>query len=245
MTRIAVIGTGSYLPDRMVSNDEVGSRAGVDSEWIIRKTEIRERRWARPDQATSDLATHAARAALESAGIGAHELTAIVVATSTPDHPQPPTAAFLQHNLSADDASAFDLNAACSGFVFALSTVDAAIARAGGGYGLVVGADVYSRILDPADHRTAILFGDGAGAVVVGPAESGGIERSALHTFGELSSLIRVPAGGSRQPYPTAWARITSPWTAAVSANSSRAGCRCWSNSSCTTPTSRPTRSRT
>lgn len=201
MKRFAVIGTGAYLPDRTVSNREVGSAAGVDNDWIVSKTGIHERRWARPDQATSDLATHAAVAALESAGIAADELTAIVVATSTPDHPQPPTAAFVQHNLCARGAWAFDMNAVCSGFVFALSTMEAAIARAGGGYGLVVGADVYSRILDPTDRRTVILFGDGAGAVVVGEAESGVIRRSDLHTFGELTSLIRVPAGGSRQPY--------------------------------------------
>ncbi|MFI1916244.1 3-oxoacyl-ACP synthase III family protein [Nocardia sp. NPDC020380] len=200
MTRIAVLGTGSYVPERRVSNQEVAAGAGVDSEWIIRKTEIRERRWAHSGQATSDLATEAAAAALESAGIGAHELRTIVVATSTPDQPQPPTAAFVQHNLSAHDASAFDVNAVCSGFVFALSTVEAALARAGGGYGLVVGADVYSRILDPADRRTVVLFGDGAGAVVLGPAARGGIERSDLHTFGEFTSMIQVPGGGSRRP---------------------------------------------
>ncbi|QIS05520.1 beta-ketoacyl-ACP synthase 3 [Nocardia brasiliensis] len=204
MNNIAVLGTGSYLPQRIVSNDEVGSGAGVDSAWIIRKTAIRERRWALPDQASSDLATRAAAAALAAAGIGADEVSAIVVATSTPDHPQPPTAAFVQHSLGARGASAFDVNAVCSGFVFALSTVEAALARAGGGYGLVVGADVYSRILNPADRRTVVLFGDGAGAVVLGPSESGGLRRFGLHTFGEMTSLIQVPAGGSRRPYDPA-----------------------------------------
>ncbi|MGY2060934.1 3-oxoacyl-ACP synthase III family protein, partial [Nocardia gipuzkoensis] len=130
--------------------------------------------------------------------------TAIVVATSTPDHPQPPTAAFVQHNLSARHASAFDINAVCSGFVFALATLEAAVDRAGGGYGLVVGADIYSRILDRTDRRTTVLFGDGAGAVVLGHSGAGRILRSSLHTFGELTGLIRVQAGGSRQPYDPA-----------------------------------------
>ncbi|MGW4633876.1 3-oxoacyl-ACP synthase III family protein [Nocardia sp. NPDC004415] len=195
MNRIAVLGTGASVPDRVVTNQEAGAAAGVDDAWIRGKTAIRARRWAEPGLATSDLATRAGAAALAAAGIAATDLTTIVVATSTPDQQQPPTAAFVQHNLGAHHASAFDVNAVCSGFVFALSTVEAAVAR-DGGYGLVIGADIYSRILDPADRRTVILFGDGAGAVVVGPAAAGGIQRSALHTFGELTSMIGVPAGG-------------------------------------------------
>ena len=198
MTSVAILGTGAYLPDRVVPNEEAGAGAGVTDAWITRKTAISRRRWAAPDQATSDLATAAARSALESAGITPGQLSAVVVATSTPDRPQPPTAAYVQHNLGARDAAAFDINAVCTGFVFALASVEATIARSGG-YALVVGADVYSRILDPADRRTVVLFGDGAGAVVLGPASHGtGVRRCALHTFGELSSLIQVPAGGSR-----------------------------------------------
>jgi len=197
---VAILGTGSYLPDRVVSNDEAGAGANVDDAWIAGKTAIRERRWAAPEQATSDLATAAARAALESAGIAASELTAIVVATSTPDRPQPPTAAYVQRDLGAYRAAAFDVNAVCSGFVFALATVESMLARSGG-HALVIGADLYSRILNPADRRTVVLFGDGAGAVVLGPATPGrGIRSHALHTFGELADLIEVPAGGSRQP---------------------------------------------
>jgi len=200
MADVAILGTGSYLPDRVVSNDEVGAGANVDDAWIAGKTAIRERRWAAPDQATSDLATAAARAALESAGVAANELTAIVVATSTPDRPQPPTAAYVQRDLGAYRAAAFDVNAVCSGFVFALATVEAMLARSGG-HALVIGADLYSRILNPADRRTVVLFGDGAGAVVLGPATNGrGIRAHALHTFGELADLIEVPAGGSRRP---------------------------------------------
>lgn len=220
MTSVAILATGSCLPERAVSNDEAGAAAGVDDAWTTRKTAIRERRWAAPGQATSDLATVAARSALHAAGVTPDQLSAIVVATSTPDRPQPPTAAYVQQRLGAADAAAFDLNAVCSGFVFALATVEAMLARSGG-HALVIGADVYSRILDPADRRTVVLFGDGAGAVVLGPAtpvappgtsrsgHAAGQGRAAaharvrfcsLHTFGELSDLIKVPAGGSRLP---------------------------------------------
>lgn len=200
MAGVAILGTGAYVPDRVVPNDEAGASAGVDDAWIAGKTAIRERRWAAAEQATSDLATAAARAALESAGVSAGQLSAIVVATSTPDRPQPPTAVHVQRDLGAHGAAAFDLNAVCSGFVFALATAEAMLARSGG-HALVIGADLYSRILNPADRRTVVLFGDGAGAVVLGPATRGaGIRRVALHTFGELAELIQVPAGGSRQP---------------------------------------------
>lgn len=197
---VRIIGTGSYVPDRIVSNDEVGAPAGVDDAWITRKTAIRERRWAAPDQATSDLATAAARVAMQSAGISAEQLSVIAVATSTPDRPQPPTAAYVQRNLGASGTAAFDVNAVCSGTVFALSAVGSTLLRRGG-YALVIGADVYSRILNPADRRTVILFGDGAGAMVIGPTTRGPLVRHvALHSFGDLTDLIEVPAGGSRLP---------------------------------------------
>ncbi|MEU1328639.1 ketoacyl-ACP synthase III [Streptomyces sp. NPDC005865] len=196
---VAVLGTGAYVPDRIVSNDQVGAPAGVDGEWIVRKTAIRERRWAAPGQATSDLAVAAGRAALESAGITAGQLSLIVVATSTPDRPQPPTAVFVQQQLGAPGAAAFDVNAVCSGSVFALSVVEGMLAGRGG-HALVIGADVYSRILNPADRKTVVLFGDGAGAMVLGPGKGPRIRHVALHTFGELSDLIQVPAGGSRIP---------------------------------------------
>ncbi|WP_225840393.1 3-oxoacyl-ACP synthase III family protein [Streptomyces sp. NK08204] len=198
MTEFGILGTGAYVPDRVVSNDEVGAGAQVDDAWVIRKTAIRERRWAAPEQATSDLAAAAGRAALESAGITADQLSVIVVATSTPDRPQPPTAAYVQHLLGAVDAAAFDVNAVCSGEVFALTAVEGVLARRGG-HALVIGADVYSRILDPADRRTVVLFGDGAGAMVLGRGGSR-VRHIDVHTFGELSGLIEVPAGGSRMP---------------------------------------------
>ncbi|MET9258098.1 ketoacyl-ACP synthase III [Streptomyces sp. NPDC048182] len=197
---VRIVGTGAHVPDRVVSNDEVGRPAGVDDAWITRKTAIRERRWAAAHEATSDLATAAARAAMRAAGITAEQLSVIAVATSTPDRPQPPTAAYVQQNLGASGTAAFDVNAVCSGTVFALSAVGSVILRRGG-YALVIGADIYSRILDPADRRTVPLFGDGAGALVLAPATSGPVVRHvALHSFGRLSGLIQVPAGGSRQP---------------------------------------------
>ncbi|WP_405817711.1 ketoacyl-ACP synthase III [Streptomyces sp. NBC_00838] len=197
---IHVLGTGAYVPERIVSNDEVGAPAGVDDDWITRKTAIRQRRWAAEGQATSDLATAAGRAALEAAGISPEQLTVIAVATSTPDQLQPPTAAYVQHHLGAAGTAAFDVNAVCSGTVFALSSVAGTLVHRGG-YALIIGADVYSRILDPADRRTVVLFGDGAGAMVLGPTGKGPVvRRVALHTFGDLTGLIGVPAGGSRRP---------------------------------------------
>ncbi|MGW8328563.1 3-oxoacyl-ACP synthase III family protein [Streptomyces sp. NPDC055897] len=203
---IAILGTGSCVPDRVMSNAEVGAPAGVDDAWIVRKTGIRERRWAAPGQATSDLATGAARKALEAAGITADQLSAVIVGTSTPDHQQPATAAFVHQNLggSRTAISVFDVNAVCAGFMSALEAAHALVARTGG-YALAIGADTYSRILNPADRRSVILFGDGAGAVVVGPADSGGgIRTSAFHINSGLTGLIRVPAGGSRHPYDPA-----------------------------------------
>ncbi|MFD4001306.1 3-oxoacyl-ACP synthase III family protein [Streptomyces rubiginosohelvolus] len=201
MTDVRILGTGAYVPERIVSNDEVARPAGVDDAWITGKTGIRERRWAADGQATSDLAIAAGRDALRSAGITAAELSVIVVATSTPDRPQPPTAAYVQQELGAGDAAAFDVNAVCSGMVFALAAAEGVLTRSGG-HALVIGADLYSRILNPADRRTVILFGDGAGAVVLGPSASHGprIRHLALHSFGDLSGLIEVPAGGSRMP---------------------------------------------
>ncbi len=222
---VRILGTGAYVPERIVSNDEAGAPAGVDDAWITRKTAIRERRWAAPGQATSDLATAAARAAMQAAGITAEQLSVIAVATSTPDHPQPPTAAYVQHNLGASGTAAFDVNAVCSGTVFALSAVGSVILLRRGGHALVIGADVYSRILDPADRRTVVLFGDGAGAMVLGPGERGHTVRHvALHTFGELTGLIQVPAGGSRRPStrpPWTPDCTTSRWRAAPCAASS------------------------
>jgi 3-oxoacyl-[acyl-carrier-protein] synthase-3 len=203
---VAILSTGACVPDRVVSNAEVGAPAGVDDAWITRKTAIRERRWVEPGQATSDLAAGAARQALESAGLSPDDLGAIIVATSTPDQLQPATAAFVHRNLggSGTGVAAFDVNAVCAGFVYALDVAHSLVARTGG-YALAIGADVYSRILNPRDARSVVLFGDGAGAAVVGPANCGrGIRASAFHFYSELTELIRVRGGGSRRPYDPA-----------------------------------------
>ncbi|MFE4371008.1 3-oxoacyl-ACP synthase III family protein [Streptomyces sp. NPDC056835] len=196
-----VLGTGSYVPGRVVSNKDMTALAGVSEEAILRKTAIRERRWAKPEEATSDLAVAAARAALEQAGISAAELGLIIVATSTPDSPQPATACVVADELGAGHGTAaFDVNSVCSGFTFALSIAERMLAGASADYALVIGADVYSRILSPADRRTIVLFGDGAGAVVLGPGGRQRLISSRLASFSSERELIGVPGGGSRMP---------------------------------------------
>ncbi|MFB0630182.1 3-oxoacyl-ACP synthase III family protein [Streptomyces sp. AB3(2024)] len=202
MTRIGIVSTGSYLPDTVVGNEEIARGAGVSDEWIVRKTGIRERRRADDRDATSDLAARAALAALEQAGVEPQDVAYIVLATSTPDHPQPATASIVQHLIGAVNAAAFDINAVCSGFVYA-TTVAERLLRAAeeGRYALVIGADIYSRILDYSDSKTAILFGDGAGAVLLGAVPEGrGITETSLLSRGDQYRLISVPAGGSRMP---------------------------------------------
>ncbi|MEV0439401.1 ketoacyl-ACP synthase III [Streptomyces spectabilis] len=197
---IGILGTGSCLPGNVVTNDEVGARAGVTDEWITRKTAIRERRWAKPDEATSDLAATAARRALTDAGVRADDVGLVVVATSTPDSPQPPTATAVATEIGVPSGTpAFDVNAVCSGFVFALTAAERMI-RGTGRHAVVIGADIYSRTLDPTDRRTVVLFGDGAGAVVIGPTAGRGVLATRLATFPEERELIRVPAGGSVIP---------------------------------------------
>ncbi len=199
---IGILGTGRCLPSIRVSNDEIAARAGVTSEWIEQKTGIRQRRRAAAHEATSDLAAAAAGRALAQAGRRAEQVSHIVVATSTPDHPQPATASIVQHLIGATGAAAFDVNSACSGFVFALTIAERLLhGDPGDGCALVIGADIYSRILDYTDRRTAVLFGDGAGAAVLGPVPEGqGIVATSLLTRGDQHELITVPAGGSRRP---------------------------------------------
>ncbi|WP_245597203.1 3-oxoacyl-ACP synthase III family protein [Jiangella gansuensis] len=198
---VGVLGTGSYVPAREVRNAEIARLAGVTAEWIERKTRIRSRRYAAEDEATSDLAARAARSALTDAELGADQIDYLVVATSTPDSPQPPTAALVQHAVGADRAACFDINVVCSGFVYAMAVAQGMLAGRPHQRALVVAADVYSRILNPADRTTAVLFGDGAGAAVLGAVPEGsGILEFGLYTRGDVHELIRVPAGGSRLP---------------------------------------------
>jgi acetoacetyl-CoA synthase len=198
---IGILGTGSYLPEQEVTNAEVADRVGVTAEWIERKTQIESRRYAAPDEATSDLATKAARKALEQAGITAEEIDYIILSTSTGDFPQPPTSCLVQHALGATRAACFDLNAVCSGFIYGLALARSLITTSPGAKILLVGADLYSRFLDFSDRRTAVILGDGAGAVVVAaqPAPYGiiGVD---LATYGNAHNLIWIDSGGSRNP---------------------------------------------
>lgn len=198
-----IIGTGSYLPGRVLTSAELGDQLGVGAQWIVDKTGISERRVAEAHEATSDLATHAARRALDAAQVAPSDVDLIVLATSTPDEQMPATACHVQANLGAGRAAAFDVDAVCSGFVYAfavahaLLTCDAARSTA-----VVIGADTYSRILDYSDRRTAVLFGDGAGAVVLRKSlgTGGGVLATALSSDGTMADLVRIPAGGSRTP---------------------------------------------
>jgi acetoacetyl-CoA synthase len=201
-----VLGTGSYVPDRILTSGELARRLDIDEEWIVDKTRIRERRVAAPDEATSDLATVAARRALDASGVPAAELDLIVLATSTPDQPMPATACQVQANLGAYRAAAFDVDSVCSGFVYAFAVAHALLAGHGWArYALVIGADTYSRVLDYTDRRTAVLFGDGAGAMVLGPRRSpaSGVLATALGSDGTTADFVRIPAGGSRTPTTT------------------------------------------
>lgn len=188
-----IIGTGSALPERIVSNDELAARVETSDEWITTRTGIRQRHIAAADETTSDLALRASRQALEMAGVGAGELDLIIVATSTPDMVFPSTACILQDKLGAKGGAAFDVQAVCSGFVYALGIADAMMRAGSAKNALVVGAEVFSRILDWKDRGTCVLFGDGAGAVVLGRDAKRGILSAHLHADGSHRDILCVP----------------------------------------------------
>lgn len=201
MLRGRIKGIGSCLPEKVLTNADLEQMVDTDNEWIVTRTGIRERRIAAEGEATSDLAFKAAGEALVNAGVAPEDLDLIIVATTTPDFPFPSTAAVLQGRLGARRAAAFDLQAVCTGFVYALSTADQFIKSGMYRKVLVVGAEVLSRIIDWKDRTTCILFGDGAGAVVL-EAEKGenGILSAHLHADGNQYDLLYVPGGGSRVP---------------------------------------------
>ncbi len=193
-------GTGSFVPARVLTNVDLERMVETSDAWIVERTGIRERRIAASGESCSDLAVKAAERALEAAGVAAADLDLILVATCTGDAPLPATACVLQHRLGAQRAAACDISAACSGFVYALAVGDAYV-RSGYRRVLVVGSEVMSMLMDWTDRGTCILFGDGAGAVVLGPAADGkGILSSHLHSDGTLWDLICVPGGGSAAP---------------------------------------------
>lgn len=199
--RSRIVGTGSAVPDKVLNNHDLEKMVDTTDEWIRTRTGIKERRIASPDEFTSTLATRAALHALDMAGIAPHELDMIIVATVTPDYPFPATAALLQNKIKAVNASAFDISAACSGFIYALSTVDKFIKSGTVKKALVVGAEVLSRIVDWTDRNSCLLFGDGAGAVVLqadkGPA---GILDTFMMSDGSHWELLYQPAPGNRNP---------------------------------------------
>lgn len=199
---VGILGTGSYLPAEVVTNRDLMARVpDADPEWVSRKTLIQERRFAAPDEAASDLAAHAARAALEQSGLAPGDIDFLIVSTSTGDSPQPPTATLVQEAIGAKRAACFDINVVCAGFVFGMALAHSLVVVNPGARVLVIASDVYSRILDFGDRRTAVLFGDGAGAVVVGTVRQGyGIIDLELISRGDANELIHVDAGGSRLP---------------------------------------------
>ncbi|WP_020673079.1 3-oxoacyl-ACP synthase III family protein [Amycolatopsis nigrescens] len=201
-TASTILGTGAYLPDRVLHSTELGERLGVDPQWILDKTGIAERRVAAEDEATSDLATHAARRALVAAGVEASSVDLLILATTNPDQPLPSTACFVQHNLGASNAVAFDLAAACTGFIYALAIAHSMLtADPRRQCALVIGADIHSRSLDYTDGGTCVLFGDGAGAVVLAKTgDSRGIITTNIGTDGSGTGIVQIPAGGSRLP---------------------------------------------
>jgi len=198
--RARIAGTGSYAPERVLTNADLERMVKTSDEWIVERTGIRERRLAAPGEACSDLGTRAAERALEASGVAASDLDMILVATCTGDAPLPSTACLIQHRLGATKAAACDIGAACCGFVYALAVGDAYV-KTGLRHVLVIGSEVMSSITNWKDRNTCILFGDGAGAAVLSATkEDRGILSSHLHSDGSLWNLICVPGGGSRMP---------------------------------------------
>ena len=193
MTYTRIVGTGSYLPERIVTNDEFAARLDTTDQWIRERTGIVQRHIADDSQASSDLALEASRRALQAAGIAPGEIDLIIVATSTPDYVFPSTACLLQAKLGVRNCPAFDVQAVCSGFVYALATADCFIRAGSYKRALVVGAEVFSRILDWNDRGTCVLFGDGAGAAVLVAGNAPGVHATVLHADGSHAGILSVP----------------------------------------------------
>jgi 3-oxoacyl-[acyl-carrier-protein] synthase III len=201
MINARITGTGSYAPKKVITNHDLEKLVNTSDEWITERTGIKERRIAEKGQTTSDLAYEASRKALKAAGLGADELDLILVATMTPDMILPSMGCVLQEKLGAKKAAAFDIYAACSGFIYGMSIASAFIKADAYRNILLVGAEILSRFTDWEDRTTCILFGDGAGAAVIQRhAGKRGILSTHLHSDGLLGDLIQVPAGGAQHP---------------------------------------------
>src|SRR5688572_12592911 len=192
-----IAGTGSYLPEKVLTNDDLAKFIDTSDEWIAARTGIRERHVAAEGEFTSDLAYHASVRALEAAGVDAKDLDLIVVGTTTPDLIFPSTACLLQHRIGAGGCAAFDVNAACSGFIYALTVADKFIRSGAAKNVLVVGAETLTRMLDWSDRSTCVLFGDGAGAVILKPDTETGVLSTHLHADGGYKHLLYNPVGVS------------------------------------------------
>jgi 3-oxoacyl-[acyl-carrier-protein] synthase-3 len=202
MPKSRILGTGHYVPERVVSNAELEKIVDTSDTWISERTGIRRRHIAAPHEVTSDMAAAAGRRALEAAGLNAADLDMIIVGTISGDSPMPACAVHVQQKIGADDIPAFDLSAACAGFVYGLTIADQFIANGTARCVLVIGVELLSRLLDWQDRTTCVLFGDGAGAVVLGPAsgDGRGILASRIFTDGSLASALNIPGGGSAEP---------------------------------------------
>jgi 3-oxoacyl-[acyl-carrier-protein] synthase-3 len=193
-----ILGTGSYLPAKVLTNHDLEKMVETSDAWIVERTGIRERHIAADNETTGDLAEQAARRALSAAGVKSEDLDLIIVATTTPDLVFPSTACLLQERLGNHGAAAFDVQAVCTGFVYALAIADKFIRAGSSKRALVIGAETLSRITDWTDRTTCVLFGDGAGAVVIGADDRPGIVSSHLHADGQYKDLLCVPSGISR-----------------------------------------------
>lgn len=201
MRPVGILGTGAYLPEKVMTNADLEKLVETNDEWIVSRTGIRERRIAAEHEASSDLAVKAAEKALKKAGISAEQIDLIIVATVTPDMSFPATACLVQDRLGASKAATFDLSAACTGFLYGIVTASQFITTGAYNYALVIGVDCLSRITDWTDRNTCVLFGDGAGAAVLGPVEEGyGFLSFELGGDGSGGDLLKIPAGGSRCP---------------------------------------------
>jgi 3-oxoacyl-[acyl-carrier-protein] synthase-3 len=197
---VSITGLGTHVPERVVTNDDLAKLVDTSDEWIVTRTGIRERRFAADDEALSDISLPAARAALEQAGVSADEIDLLIVATVTPDMQFPSTAAILADLLGADNAAAYDLAAGCTGFMYGIAQAFGMVESGLSGRALVIGADVLSKLMNFADRSTCVLFGDGAGAVVVEPVAEEGFLGFELGADGAGGKDLNLPAGGSRMP---------------------------------------------
>lgn len=195
MTFSTIAGTGGYLPERVMTNAEFETLVDTSDEWIRARTGIRRRHVAAEGETTSDMALAAANKALEMAGIAVDEIDLIVVATTTPDKVFPSTACIVQRRLGIGGIPAFDIHAACTGFVYALDVADRSVRTGGSRCALVIGSETYSRIIDWKDRGTCVLFGDGAGAVVLKASDEPGVMSTHIHADGAYEEMLHVPAG--------------------------------------------------